>query len=111
MNSRRDFMKNSIALATGAIIAPNASDRLISKRIPSIQSVNRPICVFTKSLQYLEYKELAETLSKAGYDGADLSVRPEGHVIPERVKTDLPRLVKILQKTGIKSTYDGYCYY
>lgn len=101
--SRRDFMKSSVALAAGAMVAPNAiaSGKEITGNSELIRSVKRPVCVFTKSLQYLTYEELAVTLAKAGYDGADLSVRPGGHVIPENVKTDLPQAVKILQQAGI----------
>jgi L-ribulose-5-phosphate 3-epimerase len=60
-----------------------------------------PICVFTKCLQFLDYGQLGETLAQAGFDGADLSVRKEGHVRPEKVKTDLPKAVKTLQQQGI----------
>ncbi|GHV53277.1 hypothetical protein FACS1894181_17030 [Bacteroidia bacterium] len=64
-------------------------------------AITYPVCIFTKSLQYLGYEALAETLAKAGYDGADLSVRPGGHVEPEKVKEDLPRLVNILEQAGV----------
>ncbi len=36
-----------------------------------------------------------------GFKGADLSVRAKGHVLPENVKTDLPKAVKALKKSGI----------
>jgi len=37
-----------------------------------------------------------------GFDGIDLTVRPEGHVLPERVETDLPKAVLAGQKAKIK---------
>ena len=103
--SRRDFMKSSVALATGALIAPNAiaSGKPVAGYADITRSEKRPICVFTKSLQYLSYEELAETLAGAGYDGADLSVRPGGHVIPENVKADLPKVIKLLQQAGVST--------
>lgn len=57
---------------------------------------------FTKHLQWLDYKQTAEVLKKAGYDGADLTVRPGGHVLPERVEDDLPRAVEAFEAVGLK---------
>jgi sugar phosphate isomerase/epimerase len=49
------------------------------------------ICIFSKHLQWLDYKEMAATTAEIGFDGIDLTVRPGGHVEPERVEEDLPR--------------------
>ena len=57
---------------------------------------------FTKLLQWLDYDQAAEVLKSAGYDGADLTVRPGGHVLPERVEEDLPRAVEAFHKVGLK---------
>ena len=35
-----------------------------------------------------------------GFDGVDLSVRPEGHVLPEKVERDLPKAVEAIRKVG-----------
>lgn len=104
-NSRRNFLKTSVTLAAGALLAPNAhtmseTDLLTTTLLSRKQ---HPVCVFTKCLQYLDYEQLADTLAKAGFEGADLSVREGGHVFPEKVKTDLPRLVKALQNVGVTS--------
>ncbi len=94
--SRRDFIKSASALSAGAIISPNLlSGQKLSATGPD------PICVFTKCLQFLDYPELGETLAAVGFSGADLSVRDGGHVLPENVKTDLPRAVKALRKAGV----------
>lgn len=61
-----------------------------------------PICVFTKCLQFLDYDRLGETIASIGFDGADIPVRKGGQVLPENVKVDLPKVVKTLQKSGIK---------
>lgn len=63
----------------------------------------RPIHVFTKCLQFLNYSEMAELLAKHGFAGADMTVRPGGQVLPERVETDLPKAVKALRNAGIDS--------
>lgn len=94
--SRREFIKTASAASAGAIISPKFfSGRQISK------TKTFPICVFTKCLQFLDYPQLGETLVNIGYKGAELGVRNGGHVLPENVKTDLPRAIKTLEKSGI----------
>ncbi|HEX6926962.1 MAG TPA: sugar phosphate isomerase/epimerase family protein [Longimicrobiaceae bacterium] len=60
-----------------------------------------PITVFSKHLQWLEYEELADVVAEAGFDGIDLTVRPGGHVLPERVTKDLPRAVRAARSAGL----------
>jgi L-ribulose-5-phosphate 3-epimerase len=59
------------------------------------------ICMFSKHLQWLDYTGMAKTAAKLGLNGLDLTVRPGGHVEPERVREDLPKAVKALQKAGL----------
>ena len=94
--SRREFIKTASAVSAGAVISPKLfSGPQISKA--KIYS----ICVFTKCLQFLNYAQLGETLADIGFKGAELTVRDEGQVLPENVKTDLPRAIKALQQSGI----------
>ncbi|HNR40597.1 MAG TPA: sugar phosphate isomerase/epimerase family protein [Bacteroidales bacterium] len=58
------------------------------------------ISIFSKHLQWLDYNGMAGVLSDLGFDGADLTVRPGGHVLPENVEADLPRAVEALAKKG-----------
>jgi L-ribulose-5-phosphate 3-epimerase len=95
--SRRVFIKTASAGSAGAILSPG----LFSNSEFS-EARTHPLCVFTKCLQFLDYEQLGEALSLMGFKGADLSVRDGGHVLPENVKTDLPRAVKILHKSGIQ---------
>ena len=64
--------------------------------------VKRPICAFTKCLQFLSIEEAGEILARNGFDGADLAVRPGGQIEPSDVKTALPKAVKAYQKIGIQ---------
>jgi L-ribulose-5-phosphate 3-epimerase len=96
--NRRKFIKSTLTTASGmAVVAPflNAASFPANKK--------RPVCVFTKCLQFLDYEPLGETLSEAGFDGADLSVRDRGHVSPDNVKKDLPKMIKALRKSGIEA--------
>jgi L-ribulose-5-phosphate 3-epimerase len=94
--SRRDFIKTASAVSAGAVISP----KLFSNP-KEVKAKNYPFCVFTKCLQFLDYEQLGVTLADIGFKGAELSVREEGHVLPVNVKTDLPRAIKTLQKSGI----------
>jgi len=60
------------------------------------------ICIFSKHLQWLNYKEMAELAAKIGFTGIDLTVRKKGHVLPERVKTDLPEAVEQIRAAGLE---------
>ena len=94
--SRREFFKTASVVSAGAILSPELfSGPQISK------ARTYPFCVFTKCLQFLDYEQLGEALANIGFKGAELSVRDEGHVLPENVKADLPRAIKTLQKSGI----------
>jgi L-ribulose-5-phosphate 3-epimerase len=94
--SRREFIKTASAVSAGAVISP----KLFSGPTDAIAKTY-PFCVFTKCLQFLNYEQLGVALADMGFKGAELSVREEGHVLPGNVKTDLPRAIKTLQKSGI----------
>src|SRR5690606_26319459 len=57
--------------------------------------------VFSKHLQFLNYRDLAEAVAEMGFDGVDLTVRPKGHVLPERVADDLPLAVEAIRNAGL----------
>lgn len=59
------------------------------------------LCLFTKHLPHLGYKELAQTLRSLGFAGADLTARPRGHVLPENVERDLPLAYEALAGEGV----------
>lgn len=94
--TRREFIK-TVTAGTAAVMA--GPSLLACSTAPALPP--RPMCVFTKCLQFLDYDRIGETLAKAGFDGADLAVRKGGNVEPENVKVDLPRAVKALRKSGI----------
>lgn len=47
---------------------------------------------------------MADAAAEIGFDGVDLTVRPKGHILPERVETDLPKAIEAIQKVGLSST-------
>ena len=62
------------------------------------------ICAFSKHFQWTDVKGAAETMRDLGYEGVDLTVRPAGHVLPERVQEDLPKAAETIAKAGMKLT-------
>jgi sugar phosphate isomerase/epimerase len=89
--SRRDFL----AVGLMGMTLPRS---VFATQTPG----RRDIHVFSKHLQWLDYKHMAEFAAECGFDGVDLTVRPGGHVEPSRVATDLPLAVKVVQRAGKK---------
>src|SRR5258708_12166896 len=59
------------------------------------------LCLSSKPLPKVNYAELAATIKQMGFDGVDLTVRPEGHVLPERAAEDLPRAVETIRAQSL----------
>lgn len=97
--SRRNFTKLS-ATAVGSIPLMSFHDTLFSTHQKPDENIQ--ISLFSKHLQFLDYNEMAAAASEIGFDGLDLTVRPNGHVLPERVTEDLPKAVDAMKKYGIK---------
>ena len=93
--SRRTFIKNSMLTGT---LWPLAGQSLFSLSTANVQPLK--IHIFSKHLQFLNYKETAEVAKEMGFDGIDLTVRPKGHVLPERVETDLPKAIEAMRNVG-----------
>ena len=94
--SRRRFLKNSII--TG-VLFPLVSKNILSMTDTSTESSLR-IHIFSKHLQFLNYQDMAEAAAEMGFDGVDVTVRPNGHVLPDRVETDLPTVAEALKKVN-----------
>ncbi|HQF11253.1 MAG TPA: hypothetical protein PKV22_03150, partial [Paludibacteraceae bacterium] len=47
-----------------------------------------PVCIFSKHLQFLDWRSLGEKVTEMGFAGIDLTVRKDGHVEPAAVETD-----------------------
>jgi sugar phosphate isomerase/epimerase len=93
--NRRHFLATA---STGAIVAKTGF--LLAK-----PAVGMKISVFSKTLHWLEdYQTLANTVAELGFDGIDLTVRPNGHVSPEKVEVDLPKAVQAAKKANIEIT-------
>lgn len=94
--SRRKFIKTSTTTLgllpfSGAIIS-------CLKKENELDKLN--VSIFSKHLQFLDYKETGQMAKELGFDGVDLTVRPKGHVLPTKVKTDLPKAIREINEAG-----------
>lgn len=60
------------------------------------------VAIFSKHLQFLQGDALARAAAEIGYDAIDITVRKAGHVEPDRVRQDLPALVKTIRARGLE---------
>ena len=95
MTSRRSFIQSISVLA--GLVALDSNATFAMEEVATF-----PINVFSKNLQWLDYRGMADFAAALGFDGIDLTVRPGGHVLPENVKYDLPKAVKIIRNAGLE---------
>lgn len=93
--SRRTFIKQ---LGKASVLVPLTS----YAKLPTGELGPLSVHLFSKHLQFLDYQKAAEVASEIGFDGIDLTVRPKGHVLPENVKTDLPKAIYEIKKAGLR---------
>lgn len=96
--NRRNFIHTTGLSA----VALGLSSAGLANTLLSQSSAKRPICAFTKCLQFLTIEQTGEALARMGFDGADMPVRPAGQIEPANVKTELPKAVKTLRKHGVE---------
>lgn len=94
--TRRTFLKKT-AIASASIPFLNSSTNLWAF---NNNEEKLSVHIFSKHLQFLDYKEVGEKTAELGFAGVDLTVRPGGHVLPEFVKRDLPIAVDEIKKGG-----------
>src|SRR4051812_23582283 len=97
--SRRDFVS---MLAAAGVTLPLAGLAAQPARPTAMAADATTLHVFSKPLQWQSYDEAAALIAETGYGGIDYSVRAGGHVLPEKVETDLPRAVEAARKAGLK---------
>ncbi|MDE0768193.1 MAG: TIM barrel protein [Opitutaceae bacterium] len=95
--NRRDFGKLAVTGALGL-----ASGGLVNRVTAASGNDRLPVYLFSKHLQFLNYADMAAVTAEHGFEGLDLTVRPGGHVEPERAQDDLPRAAEVMKSNGLK---------
>ena len=103
--SRRNFIAKSLLATAGVSASLNS---LAGNKYPGSANstpIKKPgafsINIFSKNLHWLNYVDMASVVAEMGFDGIDLTVRPQGHVLPERVTEDLPKAAEEIKKAGL----------
>ncbi|MHC4877460.1 MAG: sugar phosphate isomerase/epimerase family protein [Planctomycetota bacterium] len=94
--TRRDFLRTT---AAGLLAVGTAQFAAAEKNKRS-----NPICVFTKPFNSISFDELADRIAEMGFDGIEAPIRPGGHIEPEQVPDELPKLVDALRKRDLEIT-------
>jgi L-ribulose-5-phosphate 3-epimerase len=88
---------DAFAHAGGVVSSPSPHDAWQANAVSGAGKLS----IFSKNLHWLDYQEMAKVVADLGFDGVDLTVRPAGHVLPERVTTDLPKAVEAIRNAGL----------
>jgi sugar phosphate isomerase/epimerase len=94
--TRRSFIKNTMVTGTLLPLYGNVFSMFNNNTDTRLK-----IHIFSKHLQFLNYEDMAAAAAEMGFDGVDLTVRPDGHVLPERVESDLPKAAEAIRKVGL----------
>jgi len=108
--SRKKFLTTAALAAAGMPLGLNALGKISSVPLafndqhgigdPAAEKIK--VSIFSKHLHWLNYSDMAALAAEMGFDGVDLTVRPDGHVLPENVTADLPKAVAAVEKAGLK---------
>ena len=98
-SSRRDFLAQLTAV-TSMVAWPTIAS---AAEAPS-PARRFKIAGFTKPFQNLSFAETSDVVAEIGWDGIECAVRKGGHVLPERVEDDLPKLVEALKQRNLELT-------
>jgi len=96
--SRRNFTKKS-AMALAGLPLVRLEGSFLKPKIAANDAIE--VHLFSKHLQFLDYNEMSAVATEIGFNGLDLTVRPKGHILPEKVNEDLPAAVEAMQKVGL----------
>jgi sugar phosphate isomerase/epimerase len=93
--TRRHFL-GATALGTAAGLA-----RGRAAAEPAADGFRGAVCLFSKHLPELDAAGLGRAVKALGFGGVDLTVRPGGHVAPERAAAELPAFLGTLRGQGL----------
>ena len=98
--TRRQFTGALVAAPLASMAARARAAQDLATGTIAVAGPGAPVVMFSKHLAELSWSDLGRAVREAGFDGVDLTVRPGGHVLPERVTEDLPRAVAAIRDGG-----------
>jgi sugar phosphate isomerase/epimerase len=93
--TRREFARTAAAGAATALAGAGEA------RQSAGSGFRGTLCLFSKHLPGLDAGALARAVKSLGFAGVDLTVRPGGHIAPERAAAELPGFLQALRGEGL----------
>jgi L-ribulose-5-phosphate 3-epimerase len=97
--SRRDFLRVSSAATLSHAVPSSAESTAPETAREPYRGI---LCLFSKPVPQMSWRQLARSAKGAGFGGIDLTVRKGGHVLAENVVEDLPRAVEAIRQEGLE---------
>ncbi len=86
---RRHFLQTTLAASCLA-----STSQLVAQQPPRAAW---PIAIFEKVFEGLNYDELADAVAQIGADGIEATIRPKGHIEPNRAADEVPKMLEALR--------------
>ena len=106
-STRRDFLNLGAAAGAAAALhgcAAASAQKPSPAPLAARCADGKPVYyAFSRVFQFLDWDRACDLLARCGYTGVEWTVRPKGHVEPERVRTDLPKALKAAAAHGLKA--------
>jgi hypothetical protein len=106
MMSRRTLLLGAAMSSAWQAFAKETPENAVATETASGDPGKLKICIFSKHLQWASISDAASIARDVGFDGVDITVRAEGHVLPERVETDLPAAVEAVRRPASSDDYE-----
>jgi L-ribulose-5-phosphate 3-epimerase len=94
--TRRELLK---ALAVSPVLARMQDSPTCALQPPT--SAKLQLGIMSRHLQWTSVEDAIEVAKTAGFEAIEWTVRPGGHVPPERVERELPRVIELTRKAGL----------
>ena len=69
--------------------------------LPQAPAPRLPVGLFSRHLQWTGIEDAIDVARRIGFDAIEWTVRPGAHISPERVESELPRVVELTRKAGM----------
>jgi sugar phosphate isomerase/epimerase len=99
--TRREWIRGTVQAAVATAVAGRDTALAQTQGGPAGQPGRALFCFFSKHLPDLNWNDLGRAVRDAGFEAVDLTVRPNGHVLPERAAAELPRAIDAIRASGI----------
>ena len=98
--SRREML-TSVAAAALALPAAARAFGSSSPQAAAPAPAGLQVGIVSRHVQWTTVEDAIELAKTAGFDAIEWNVRTGGHVPPERVERDLPRVIELTRKAGL----------